>query len=381
MRNGAKGWLHPFRDAPATRVRIRWYRVAPTNGVLDYPTRFTWDQWRLRNHEEDDYPGIASEYTYDKGVDLAGLKGDHVCGTADQWLYGCLTTDPVPPVDPLTGQPVCCARGTVVAVGGMGQGGGVTVHAGGVHVEAGGEDHGGAGQGTLAAVIAGGHESGGWPFTTWVVTVAGGHESGGSAIGVYLVTSGGGHEEGGWESAYFSTTFEGGSEEGGDVAELVQLSVLGGELAGGTQTQPLSAVLIRGGDAQGLSEPPTVVKVKASTGVCSGVALSSRIKITFTNKSAGCACLPAEMHLVYDGTHWQSVTNYAGCSGTNLINWYLARSNGVSNGFYMNDTYGFQGPFAGTCSPWSMNYTRSVPGGQYCGGGSGGFYMMTIIPE
>jgi hypothetical protein len=126
MRSSARGYIRPFRDRPDIRLPIRWYKVSRSNPVMELPTLFVFDQWRERANETS-YPGFESSYSWEQGRDTLGLKGDHFCGTAEQWLEGPLSTDPLPPVDPTTGIPECCkgplTHFPVVSLGGKAVGG------------------------------------------------------------------------------------------------------------------------------------------------------------------------------------------------------------------------------------------------------------------
>jgi hypothetical protein len=125
MRSGAQGWLHPYIDRPDIRFRVKWFRAHPNAQLFRLPTIFGWDQWRERRIG-DVFPGFEWRYDWDRGSQLPLPPGTNYCGTPDQWLNGCLSTDPVPTIDPITQLPMCCNPGTAFVAGGLAVGGGVS---------------------------------------------------------------------------------------------------------------------------------------------------------------------------------------------------------------------------------------------------------------
>jgi hypothetical protein len=107
MRNGATATMRPFIDDPSIPVQVRFYKVSDRNPGLGLPTIFGFDQWD-KNGRLEVFPGFEFAYVYDKGLNDNPPNGTGLCGTAQQWLMGCLTTDPVSPIDPMTGLKVCC---------------------------------------------------------------------------------------------------------------------------------------------------------------------------------------------------------------------------------------------------------------------------------
>jgi hypothetical protein len=118
MRSAASGFIRPYRDAPWITLPIRWYVVPDTSPYLSLDTCFFWDQWPKQ--EPTVYPAIEDAYKWNSGKSSGNPVGLGICGSKDQWLNGCLTTDVPPAIDPLTGLPVCCLTpggGPLVAAG------------------------------------------------------------------------------------------------------------------------------------------------------------------------------------------------------------------------------------------------------------------------
>lgn len=109
-----------FRDDPSATVAVQWYRLPDGGDRAGIP----WDhpfgsrEWELPG----DYPTQLGERFEGRerfrGRAPVELEGRGVCGSLDQWMNGCLTTDTVPDRNPLTGSPCCCGRGTMVLVAG-----------------------------------------------------------------------------------------------------------------------------------------------------------------------------------------------------------------------------------------------------------------------
>jgi len=94
--------------------------------------------------------------------------------------------------------------------------------------------------------------------------------------------------------------------------------------------------------------------------------ISTRLRLTFTTKIGTCSCLPAFADFQWDGSGWQGVTNYSGCTGTNLNLWRIT-NHATAPALRLNDTVltvGFTAPNCGP--PLTATITRTGP--SYCSG-------------
>jgi hypothetical protein len=94
--------------------------------------------------------------------------------------------------------------------------------------------------------------------------------------------------------------------------------------------------------------------------------ISTRLRLTFTTKIGTCSCLPAFADFQWDGSGWQGVTNYSGCTGTNLNLWRIT-NHATAPALRLNDTVltvGFTSPNCGP--PLTATITRTGP--SYCSG-------------
>ena len=306
MRSGARGKIHPFKDDPSVALPVRFYRVPRDTPILEIPTTFLFDQWD-KEGELEAFPGFEFAYQWDRGLDTRKAPGAGYCGTLDQWLNGPSTTDNLPPINPATGLPVCCGPAPLETFGGQAEGG-------------------------LVQAIPVAFES------------VGGQAEGGISLEGVLSAAAGGQAEGGITIAPGVVPYTGGQAEGGISLE--------GVLSAG-----------EGGHAEGKTEPPYTVGVK--TIQCANY-ISTRLRLTFTTKIGTCSCLPAFADFQWDGSGWQGVTNYSGCTGTNLNLWRIT-NHATAPALRLNDTVltvGFTSPNCGP--PLTATITRTGP--SYCSG-------------
>jgi hypothetical protein len=306
MRSGARGKIHPFKDDPSVALPVRFYRVPRDTPILEIPTTFLFDQWD-KEGELEAFPGFEFAYQWDRGLDTRKAPGAGYCGTLDQWLNGPSTTDNLPPINPATGLPVCCGPAPLETFGGQAEGG-------------------------LVQAIPVAFES------------VGGQAEGGISLEGVLSAAAGGQAEGGISLEGVLSAAAGGQAEGGISLE--------GVLSAG-----------EGGHAEGKTEPPYTVGVK--TIQCANY-ISTRLRLTFTTKIGTCSCLPAFADFQWDGSGWQGVTNYSGCTGTNLNLWRIT-NHATAPALRLNDTVltvGFTSPNCGP--PLTATITRTGP--SYCSG-------------
>lgn len=88
-------------------TQIQWYFVPDTNGNMPFASRFY-----SRIYERDDPPDPVGEtafgHTWRGGKPPGIVAVGGLCGSADQWANGALTTDPKPDLWPNTDSPKCC---------------------------------------------------------------------------------------------------------------------------------------------------------------------------------------------------------------------------------------------------------------------------------
>ena len=324
MRSGARGFIHPFKDEPAVALPVRFYRVPRDRPILDIPTAFVFDQWD-KEGELESFPGFEYAYQWDRGIDDRGVSGARYCGTPDQWLNGPNKTDPLPPINPNTGLPVCCGPAIIESFGGQAEGGIVQAI-------------------PVVFSSAGGQAEGGISFEAVVAGDVGGQAEGGISFEAVTAPGFGGQAEGGISFEAVAAIDAGGQAEGGEGAGI-------GVILLGT-----------GGQAEGETEPPFTAKVKVAG--CPQY-LSTRLRATFTTKQGTCSCLPNTCDFQWDGAKWQSVTSHTGCSGTDLINWYI-KPNAAPPYFQLWDTIALRN-ISGGCGP-PLNGTLTVTMPSYCSG-------------
>ena len=107
-----------FRDAPGLVTVVHYFFVPSTNLAMPFPHAFDPKNWDIgeRVAPVGQQLGIVR---FTKGNPSRRYQGANFCGTIDQWQNGCLTTDPLPPIDPTTGAPFCCGRVGQLAAGGF----------------------------------------------------------------------------------------------------------------------------------------------------------------------------------------------------------------------------------------------------------------------
>lgn len=116
-----------YRDAPHIETPVIWYIVPYDTPELGLDTIFgnkQWD-WDTVGDELGDVPFGGGFYG---GAAPTSAGGCGLVGTPEQWLHGCLTTDPLPPLDPLTGKPVPCCGRRFLGMGGVGLGAPTVTH-------------------------------------------------------------------------------------------------------------------------------------------------------------------------------------------------------------------------------------------------------------
>jgi len=89
-------------------TRVQWYFVPVTNPTLPYETAF---YSRIYEREELPPEELGEQYhnhPWRGGLPPKPVSVGGICGTPDQWKFGCLDTDPIPPDYPNTQIPVCC---------------------------------------------------------------------------------------------------------------------------------------------------------------------------------------------------------------------------------------------------------------------------------
>lgn len=114
--------VRPFRDFPV-EVEIWWYRVPRENGTLPFPTAFNNSDWEAEPYQ---WVGPGEVFGAERVLSRRPRPeigpGDHICGTPDDFLFGCVYDPDLPPVAYAPdGLPECCRPGPGgVAVGGGG---------------------------------------------------------------------------------------------------------------------------------------------------------------------------------------------------------------------------------------------------------------------
>jgi len=360
MRSGARGKIHPFKDDPSVALPVRFYRVPRDTPILEIPTTFLFDQWD-KEGELEAFPGFEFAYQWDRGLDTRKAPGAGYCGTLDQWLNGPSTTDNLPPINPATGLPVCCGPAPLETFGGQAEGG--LVQAIPVAFESvGGQAEGGISLEGVLSAAAGGQAEGGISLEGVLSAAAGGQAEGGITIAPGVVPYTGGQAEGGISLEGVLSAAAGGQAEGGISLEGVLSAAAGGQAEGGISLEGVLSAG-EGGHAEGKTEPPYTVGVK--TIQCANY-ISTRLRLTFTTKIGTCSCLPAFADFQWDGSGWQGVTNYSGCTGTNLNLWRIT-NHATAPALRLNDTVltvGFTSPNCGP--PLTATITRTGP--SYCSG-------------
>jgi len=109
--------MHCFADAPDLVTDVQWYFVDEQTRVIEFPTVF---RSRLYERELLQLP-LGEEidfHPYSPGAAPVDVDGVLFCGTPAQWLNGSATTDPVSPINPMTGVQVCCGPAGFFTAGG-----------------------------------------------------------------------------------------------------------------------------------------------------------------------------------------------------------------------------------------------------------------------
>ena len=311
--------MHFFRDAPARTIKVRWYFVPLQRPTLGLQTLFVQRNW-------DRHTGFAGlgelprTWPYYNGVDVVHLDGTGLCGSAEQWLEGCRTTDPVPAIDPVTGQPVCCGRRAATSPGGKIKGG-RTMVCYFAERSSGGKIKGGSSKVGVPIVSQGGKIKGGLSAVSVPVTSSGGKVKGGSSsTASKKFTSSGGKVKGGSSVELVKhITSSGGKIKGGGTVQRFVSS--GGKLKGGSSVEILKKVTSSGGKVKGGDDRK---QPKVNLSVCKQP-ISTKLRLDFTGKTGTCSCIvPASVHFAWKGTNvWQSITSDTHCSGGNLNTWFV----------------------------------------------------------
>jgi hypothetical protein len=219
-----------FSDSDDTTV-VRWYFAESNAPLLGVPSIFYARSW---DYDLAQLPLGEIQGSFRSSRNRPPLPRPRSaygrCGTADQWANGCLTTDPLPAVDPNTELRVCCGPGIVLGLGGGLAGGGIVSP----------PTMQGAGGG-----LAGGR---GLPFPP-VQLGAGGALAGGTfyGAGVPYVGAGGALAGGTFSSPVPVQLGAGGALAGGKFYGGDQeLLGVGGALAGGTFYQSVDPATVPG---------------------------------------------------------------------------------------------------------------------------------------
>jgi hypothetical protein len=225
-----------------------YYFVPRDRPVIPFATVFG-----IRNWEQQEIPaGIGEEPgrgPYYRGTDTLGLTGDHFCGTEQQWLRGASPLDPLPDINPATGQPVCCGPGPLAAAGGAAAGGNSQTN--GTFTFFGGAAAGGNSKTFLRLTSTGGEADGGNSATAAMITSTGGEADGGNSSTAAMITSTGGEADGGNSSTAAMITSTGGEADGGTSTGLAGLFSSGGSSAGGNSVAQGGKVSTGGSAAGG----------------------------------------------------------------------------------------------------------------------------------
>jgi hypothetical protein len=115
-----------FQDSDA-ETEVQWYFVPEGTPYLGLPTLFYSRIWDRKTEPQEHLGEVYDPHPYSKGRPPYPIAIGGLCGTPEQWLSGGLSTDPVPPLQPGTDWPVCCAPVPAVNRGGFAIGGQGTV--------------------------------------------------------------------------------------------------------------------------------------------------------------------------------------------------------------------------------------------------------------
>lgn len=99
--------MRMFTDDLGVTVPVEWYEVPRTNPPFPYPTVFGNRDW-IRPPDENllgEVPGTKTFYRANVGDEYGGTG---LCGTQDQWRYGCSILDEPAKRDPDSGVACCC---------------------------------------------------------------------------------------------------------------------------------------------------------------------------------------------------------------------------------------------------------------------------------
>lgn len=301
LKVGCKTFIRPFRDRPDVRCPIRYVRVPMTNPTFTLETIFGFNEYD-KDGLDPVYPGVEFDYRWATSALSLFPAGSSFCGTADQWLHGCLSTDPLPPVDPATGRFVCCGGATLMIQGGEAHGGQLLIPGLG-RAALGGEAHGGrAVRIGLVAALGGEAHAGELRRAQWLVSVGDGGEAHGGELSPGALTLAFGGEAHGGAATYFGFQIRGGEAHGGGpgivpiphqppVAEVyggISTPVFHGRLPGGTgeggRAALVSASVPLGGEAHGGGATPSQpsVTVVQSTGLASTAGGQAQVQTPLT---------------------------------------------------------------------------------------------------
>jgi len=75
-------------------VPVQWYWAPKGAKPLGLITAFG-DSWFRNNPRFHPFVGMTRKWNPNNNGNINGAKGIRPCGTPDQWLNGCLTTDPI----------------------------------------------------------------------------------------------------------------------------------------------------------------------------------------------------------------------------------------------------------------------------------------------
>lgn len=271
-----------FADSDETQ-EVTWYFVDDDRPTIPYLSPFRAKLWdRDIPHHLGEVNGTQSYY---RGTDLWGLNGEHHCGDPSVWTNGATAATPLPPLDPNTGQPVCCGAGQPIVFRGGQLGGGhflLTIP----YRATGGSFAGGSlvVTGPQEIVFSGGSLAGGTAFVegSQEIAFSGGSLAGGTAFvdGPQEIAFSVGSLAGGTTVTIgpLVYSFAGGSTADGPTAvqRAAEIAMMGGALAGGNATveSPVDASFAGGGLAGGCVRVELPGNFSSSGGSLSGGAFA-----------------------------------------------------------------------------------------------------------
>lgn len=186
--------VSPYRDDLARTVRRVWYFV-PHRADPGFENSFLSTIYHKR------LPAGIGEVPhtrrrYGGQPPYLVTRPGRLCGSAEQWREGVLTTDPPREIDLNTGVPLCCGPQPII----LGRGGEIQGGYSTVQLLIGGEAEGGASSADLvfsAQVLRGGEAQGGGTALAGELLAAGGEAQGGTANQILKFSAAGGEAQGG----------------------------------------------------------------------------------------------------------------------------------------------------------------------------------------